>query len=247
MAQRKRPRKRTTYKRMSTEDALRRRLYLTLGGLFATTLLVIIGLNFFGPQIGSFFLLISKNKDNTGPEDVMPPTAPIFSQTPETTNEKTITLNGITEPGASIYLFVNGPKKGETIADNDGAFTFVDIELGEGNNIIFAKAIDESKNESEKSRVLTIAFDDEKPKIEITTPQDGDEIRNLNRRVLVQGKLNEDGEVKINGRQAVIKPDHSFELLLGVDEGDVQIIVEATDKAGNVAQKIITINYEKSS
>ena len=239
--------RRTSHRKVNQEEELLKRLKMTLGALFGTILIVVLGLSFFGPQIGSFFLLLSKNRNNEGPGDTIPPTSPIFSQVPEAVSEKKITLNGITEPGAKVRLFVNGPEKGETTADNDGGFTFVDVALGEGNNIVFAKSTDENNNESEKSRVYTIIFDDEAPEIEITKPKDGEEIRNLNKRVLVTGTLSEEAEVKINGRHAVVKPDMTFELLLGVGEGDVHIKVEAEDKAGNKAEAAINIKYDKES
>lgn len=233
--------------RRTNEDAILKRLYITVGVLFGTILLLFVILNFFGPQFGSFFLLISKNRNNDGSEDKIAPTLPIFSQVPEATNQKTLTLNGISEPSATVKLFVNGPEKAQTTADNDGGFTFVGVELGPGNNTLFAKAIDANKNEGEKSKVFTIVFDDKKPEVTVTAPKDDEHITNLDKRVLVQGKINEDADVKINGRQAVVRSDHTFELLLGVDEGDVEIKVEATDRGGNKATETVNIKYEKSS
>ena len=233
-------------KRMTQEEMLLQKLYKSVGGLLAVVLLLFILLNFFGPQIGSFFLLISKNRNNEI-VDKIAPSAPVFSQVPEAVKDKKLTLNGITEPSATVKLYVNGPEKAQTTADNDGRFTFVDIELNSGNNTLFAKAVDANQNESEKSKTFTIAFDDKKPEIDILVPKNGEEISNLDKRVLVQGKLNEEAEVKINGRQAVVKSDHTFELLLGVNEGDVEIKIEAKDKAGNIATKSIFIKYTKSS
>ncbi|KKU49252.1 MAG: hypothetical protein UX69_C0004G0027, partial [candidate division WWE3 bacterium GW2011_GWA2_46_9] len=42
-------------------------------------------------------------------------------------------------------------------------------------------------------------------------------------------------------------PDLTFEILLGVDEGSVEVKVTATDKAGNKAEKIIHVTYQKES
>jgi len=204
-----------------------------------------IGLKFFGPQVGSFFLLLSKNRNETGPGDTIAPAAPKFSQTPDATNVQKLTINGITEPGATVKLFVNGPEKHKTTADNDGFFTFIDIKLSKGNNIIFAKSFDEVDNESEKSEVLYIQYDDKIPEIEITKPTNGEKITNLNKRILVEGKTNEEANVKINGRVAIVRADNTFELLLGVSEGNVEIKVEATDKAGNKAEEKIYITYVK--
>ena len=55
-------------------------------------------------------------------------------------------------------------------------------------------------------------------------------------------------EVKINDKIAIVKPDLTFEFLLGVqNEGNVKITVLAIDEAGNENKKEITVNYEKES
>lgn len=241
--------KRRNYKRRSytSEAELTRKIKSSLWAIFITIALVFLSFRYFGPKIGSAFLIFSRYRDDTGPSDTIAPTAPIISRVPEATNKKTLTLNGITEEGATVKLYVNGPEKAETTADRDGLFTFIDIEIGAGNNILFAKAIDENGNESDNSKVYTITFDDEAPEIIILSPNHEEEIKNLNRRILVSGTLNEPGEVKINGRQAVVKADNSFELLLGVDEGEIVITVEAEDKAGNKSKSSITIQYSKDS
>ncbi|MBU0650111.1 hypothetical protein KKG63_02850, partial [Patescibacteria group bacterium] len=101
-------------------------------------------------------------------------------------------------------------------------------------------------NQSAKSQVLEIVYDTKKPKITVTEPKDKAIVRNLNQRVLVQGTLDEKCEVRINDRLAIIRPDNSFELLLGVAEGLVEIKVEATDEAGNKSDESFTITYVRS-
>lgn len=239
--------KSTQYKRNKEEEEMLKKLYKTVGALVAVIAFLFITLNFFGPKVGSLFLLISKNRNDNGPGDIIPPSAPIFSDTKNATKEEKITINGITEAGATVTLFVNGPEAQKTTADNDGFFTFVDIEISKGKNLIFAKAIDENGNESEKSETLEIVFDDKNPEVTIDTPKNGEEIKNLDKRVLVKGTVNEEASVKINGRQAIIGQNNSYELLLSVEEGDVTIEVEATDIAGNTAKETIYIKYKKSS
>ena len=51
--------------------------------------------------------------------------------------------------------------------------------------------------------------------------------------------------VKVNGKQAIVHSNNTFELLLGVNEGDVVVTVKATDRAGNESEKIITFEYRK--
>lgn len=230
-----------------SEKELVRKLQKNLG-LFVLVILLIVGMfGFFGPKVGSVFLLFSKYRNDNGPGDIIPPPAPIFSQFPKATNQQEVTLNGITEAGATVKLFVNGPEKETTTADNNGSFTFVDIKIGKGNNIIFAKAIDGNNNSSEKSKILTISYDDKEPEIEVIEPDNGGTVKNLNNRVFVSGTVSEKSEVVVNGRKAVFNPDNTFDVWLGVDEGDLEIKITATDEAGNSAEEKLYITYEKKS
>ena len=59
--------------------------------------------------------------------------------------------------------------------------------------------------------------------------------------------MSEKSTIRVNNMLAVVKPDLTFEILLGVKEGDVEILVEATDQAGNVKVEKINIKYETKS
>ena len=239
-----RPR-RTNYKTQEAE--LLQKLQQTLVKILGIFLALFILMKFFGPKVGSIFLIFSKYRNDKGIGDIVPPPVPQFNQPPEATNKDRVTLEGVTEPGATVQLFVNGPEKAKTTSDSDGKFTFTDIELNKGNNIIFAKATDPTGNESENSKTLTIVYDNDKPKVDILEPKDGGTVKSLNKRVMVRGKTNEEAEIKINGKLAIVNADNTFELLLGVDEGTVKIKVEAKDKAGNLGVEEITITYVKDS
>jgi hypothetical protein len=45
---------------------------------------------------------------------------------------------------------------------------------------------------------------------------------------------------------AVVRPDLTFDFLLGVTEGKVAIKIEATDDAGNIATETIDVTYSSS-
>ncbi|MCA9308191.1 hypothetical protein KC980_01650 [candidate division WWE3 bacterium] len=202
---------------------------------------------YLGPTVGTLLGLVSKNRNATGLVDSIAPAAPIFTSVPEATQEEKIVITGLSEPGADVELFVNGPSVGVAIVDSVGIFTFTDIKLIKGNNTIFAKATDSDNNVSDKSETLSIAYDKDAPKIDIISPKSGDTIRNLNQRIIVKGKVNEKSVVRINERTAIVKPDLTFELSLGVEEGNQQIKIIATDPAGNQKEETFSITYVKSS
>ena len=198
-------------------------------------------------MIGSLFGIVSVNRNYDTDLDTVAPPPPIFNNAPRATNNKIITLDGFSEEGTTIKFFVNGPEHGTTITTTDGVFTYEGIELINGRNTIFAKAVDASNNESEKSVTLSIDYDTKSPDIEIEEPEDGDFIKNLNKRVLIKGNISEKGTVTINDNLARVRPDFSFEYSLGVEPGEVEIKIIATDEAGNTKEETFKITYLKDS
>lgn len=230
--------------RMS-EAALKQRLQITLGIIGAIIVLSMLGVFVFAPQVGSFFGFFSKHRNEEAYKPTAKPTAPIFTNAPEAVNSETITLSGRALSGTTIKIYVNGPEKATTTTGADGIFSFADIKLSSGKNMIFAKAYDDKGNESEKSEFLIINYDKESPKIELTSPKDGDTVRNLNKRIEIIGKVDEKAVITINGKTAIQKPDLSFDFWLGTDEGTIKIKIVAIDIAGNKTEKEITVKYVK--
>ena len=230
-----------------SEEELYSRFVKTVILLFSILTLSIFAFVFLGPTIGSIFGLISVHRNETGKEDTIPPAPPVFSNAPKATKEKAIKLSGVSEPGATLKLFVNGPVKATATADKEGSFIITDLVLIEGKNLIFAKAEDQQGNESEKSTTLTIVRDSKKPEIKILEPSNGATVRNLNSRITVKGKINEKASVTVNDRKAIVKADNSFEIVLGITEGSVVIKVKAVDEAGNEKTESITVTFQKES
>lgn len=223
---------------MIKKQDLNKILLKRLLAIFIIGTMSVIGVVKYAPKIGSIFGLISVNRNDTitPPEANTPP--PIFLGVPEAVNKTKIDLKGSSVPKTKIELFVNGPKEASVLTDISGEFLFTNVKLNEGKNTIFAKA-----NET-KSDVITIRYDNEKPKIELETPKNGEKIENLNNRVEVIGKINEEATVKVNGRVAIQRPDNSFSILLGVREGNLEIIIEATDLAGNKSEEKLNVTYK---
>lgn len=238
--------RRPRYQKYDHEE-LGKRLRLSLVGIFVFIATVILLLNFFGPQIGAIFGFISINRNQEGPSANITLNPPSFSDLPKATNEEFINIEGYSPPGSNVKLFLNGPEKGDVLTSGDGMFIFEDVLLIEGRNTVFAKAYDDKGNGSDKSETHIITVDNDKPDIDIDAPKDGDTVRNLNERVMIRGKVSEKTQITINDRLVVQKPDLSFEFLLGVSEGNVNIKVEATDEAGNVKVLVIQIEYKRES
>ncbi|OGC78041.1 hypothetical protein A2619_03100 [candidate division WWE3 bacterium RIFOXYD1_FULL_39_9] len=229
------------------EVELQKRLLLSLMGIITIAFLLIIGVSFFAPQIGSFFGLFSMHRNDADDQAIIKPGPPTFSNVPNATKEEAININGFSQPGMNVVLYVNGPEVERALVGGDGLFTFSGIKLNKGKNTIYAKVVDSKGTESDTSKVYIISYDNEKPKIDVIEPKSGSTVKNLDKRIKITGKVNEKSSIKINGRLAIMKPDLSFEFLLGVEEGNVKIKVEATDEAGNVATEEFEVRYVKES
>ena len=230
-----------------TEKDLRRRLRLISWSILGIIIFSISSLLLFPTQVGSFFGFFSKHRNETPYQPTAKPSTPVFENAPESVKDTKITLNGRATPGTTVKLFVNGPEKATTTTGSDGIFTFVDVPLILGRNLLFAKALDNKGVESDTSKFLSIKVDKDSPKVEITNLKDGYTVKNLNKRIEVIGTVSEKANITINDKYIIQKSDFSFDYWLGVEEGNVKIKVVATDPAGNKTEKEITVTYSKSN
>jgi hypothetical protein len=237
--------KRPTDNIAQSEEELVRRLFLTLISIVGLMIFVIVSFLFFGPKIGSFFGLLSSHRNDKPNIPTAKPIPPLFTNLPTATNQENFTVSGTAQSGYTVRLFVNGPEKASAITGADGVFSFGEIRLNTGRNTITAKSIDQAGVESDSTQTYIVVFDSQAPKLEIESPKDGDTVKNLDKRVLVKGKLDEKAEVKIGNSIVILNEDNTFEYLMGLNEGYNKIKVEAKDEAGNTTSKEITVKYEK--
>lgn len=231
----------------SEERKLREKLQKTLITLISLVAALFLLVFFFAPKLGVFFGFFSKHRNDKEDATVIKPNAPIFSNVPTATKEETLTINGYAQSGLTVVLYVNGPETDKTTVGADGLFTFNNIKLIQGSNTLSARVFDQSALGSDSSKTYTIVVDKEKPKITVDSPKKDVTIRNLDKRVVVSGKINEKASLKINDKFAILRPDFTFEFLLGAIPGDMEIKVEATDEAGNVAIEKFFIKYVQGS
>lgn len=231
----------------SEERKLREKLQKTLITLISLVVGLFLLIFFFAPKLGVFFGLFSKHRNDADTETVIKPNAPIFSKVPHATKDDALALNGYAQPSLTVVLYVNGPETDKTTVGADGLFTFNNIKLIQGSNTISAKAFDQTGLGSDSSNTYTVLVDKEKPKITVDSPKKDETVKNLNKRVIVSGKINEKATLKINDKFAILRPDLTFEFLLGATPGDMEIKVEATDEAGNVSIEKFFIKYVQGS
>lgn len=185
---------------------------------------------------------LSKSDKPVDIVDITPPAPPQFDFIPEYTNSSSIEVNGTSEDGAIITITANGSLN-EVVADSDGRFSFK-FSLKKGENSIEAFAKDTSGNESNKSKLIKVTFDNEEPILENLTPSDGSSYFGSGQRQLViKGNVNEKVNLLINERVVSVNDDGTFSFATTLSEGINSFEIKALDMAGNETKKSISVNF----
>lgn len=161
--------------------------------------------------------MVKVSKDNNAPSLMVdPPASP--------TKNKTITITGTTEPGATVTI--NGKK---VTVGADGKFK-ADVELTkEGENVISIVTKDAAGNQT--STTVTVVLDTTPPNIshEPFKPV------TMAKTYEIVGRVDPGSKVTVNGKDATVVNDY-FRVVVDLKDAPsttpVQIV--ATDKAGNV-------------
>ena len=201
---------------------------------------------FFGvPFLAKFALLFSnikKSSQQIESKDTTPPPPPSIATLPEAINKLRLEISGSAEPGSSVKVFVNEVTE-ETVANENGKFTTI-ANLNNGENIIYAISTDSSGNDSQKSKIYKVSYDNDAPDIEVTNPQDGAEFfGSKQRQVTIEGKTESGAALKINDRLVVVEDNGSFSFTTTLQEGENTFTINSQDKSGNSSEKKITLKY----
>lgn len=220
---------------------IRRAITLVILSILFLIFLVSFGIPFFAKFAG-FMSNLGKSDKPININDTTPPAPPRINNLPEYTNQKTLEISGVTEPGATVILNFNSESQ-ELVSDREGKFS-VKYNLVDSKNTFFALARDQSSNESQKTQVYTFIFDNKPPEITIENPKDQAEFFGAKQsRITVKGQAEAETIVTINDRLANTNDSGAFNLPLGLNEGENTITIKATDRAGNQTEKTLTVRY----
>lgn len=214
--------------------------FLLLTGV-TLVLLFLFGL----PLVVKFAAFLTDIRKSSTPieiTDTTPPAPPQLENLPEATSKKSLEVNGRSESGATVLIFLN-EEKTELVADENGTFS-TKLSLRDGENTIYAYAKDKAGNGGQKTSSVTVNFDDEEPKLEITAPADGTQFTgSKNQKVKIEGNTDAEANLTINERFVTVRADGNFSFETTLSEGDNIFTASATDKAGNETEKIFTLKY----
>src|SRR5258708_9304311 len=233
------------YSRLArVEEKKNIRSAIIFGGL---TVLFILFLIFFGlPLVARFASFVSDSKrgknSSTNSNQGLPIYAPNIITPVEFTNQSGIVIKGSAQPNSVVSIFVNDNEQ-KTTADSDGNFS-INTSLQKGQNQIYAKAKNSAGVVSDKSQTYTVTFDNEPPKLDISSPSDGANFYGEGqKKITIQRHTESDIDLTINGHVVIVESDGAFKFEVSLSNGANQITISAIDKAGNKKETSLTVNY----
>lgn len=151
----------------------------------------------------------------------------------ELVNTATITISGTTEKLATLNV------NGQVLhVEEDG--TFMDgLALDEGGNTLLVSVVDRAGNVN--TVTLTITLDTIAPELLITSPEDG--IWTNARTVYVEGRTESDAVLLVID-SVVTVVDGTFRKMVDLEAGTFNVLVSATDPAGNTETAEIVLNVD---
>lgn len=148
------------------------------------------------------------------------------------TRNNKVSIKGKTLPGAAIYC-------GENVfaANPDGSFeALYNAETEKSTVRVYVKSANGAVSETTE---FNVTYDTQIPTIEMEKiPQTEDGLF-----AILQGKISEPGEVRVNGKNIIVRNDLSFYAFCELTPGENAIKIQARDTAKNVA-KPITANIK---
>jgi hypothetical protein len=168
---------------------------------------------------------------NTSDEDIaIPP--PVLNIPYEATNTATIAINGYTTPDTKVEIYLDDELKNTTDVKSDGSFQTSDISLSIGTNNIYGKTIMGDK-QSLESKTIKLYYDSEKPKVDITSPTDNQEIKGGDKKIRVAGNTDPQNSITINGSTVIVNGAGDFATDVNINEGDNTLTITVTNRFGN--------------
>lgn len=225
------------------EKRLRTRLFLALIGSLVLVVLIV----FFGFKLLiSFFVFLDQTR-GTEPQkqERALVLAPYLDPLPNATSSGKIVVSGRGQPNSTIVIFVNNTEEEKEKIESDGTFSVKTITLSEGENTIQAKTEDEKGNQSEFSNSIKTLIKRGVPQLEVTKPEENAIFSGENNLLTIEGRTEEENDVRINDRFVIVKYDGSFSYPFPLSDGENTLHIRAIDRAGNSKEITRVVTYTK--
>lgn len=171
---------------------------------------------------------------------------PILNIPFEATRTAQINIRGYGTANSKVAIFLDDEKKDTIEVSADGDFELQNVSLSLGINNIYGKSIDEKNQESLPSKTFQIIYDNEKPKLDISEPEDGKKIQGGDKKIKISGTTEIGVKIFINDNQVIVDKDGKFSSEQPLNEGDNNFNIKAIDAASNTTEISKKITYSSS-
>jgi hypothetical protein len=232
--------KRSRLTRKNQDQITKKTVFLGFLTMLSLGLVLVFGL----PLLVKFSVFLGEGKLNNSEEveNKVPPQPPRLILPFEATNSAQIKISGFAESKVTVELFKNDISIGVTEVTEEGDFSFTGIDLDEGENNFSAIASTEDSGNSDFSKISSVVYDQDPPKLELTNPSE-DNLTVDSADFDIIGRTDENASVSVNNRIAVVDSDGNFKLKWQLDMGKNDLEIVSTDLAGNQSKTKVSITY----
>lgn len=220
---------------------------------FITSLVIIVFLLFVTMQwiLPAVITGVGFIKDKTNPskkigENILEKASlapPILNISYEATNSTKINITGYGASNSKVEIFLEDVKKDTINVSEDGSFEFKNLNLSPGINNIYAKSLDDKNQESLPSKIFKVIYDNEKPSLNLSQPEDNKKVQGGDKKITFSGSTEVGAQVFINGNQIIVNKDGNFSSDQNLNDGDNDFNIKALDSAGNSTEISRKVNY----
>lgn len=234
---------------MSRLESHRKKQFFQKMIFFLICIVLLIGLLFFmgfKALINSSLFIggLFSNKSDQSPETQDNFFGTLYIDSiPTATNSARIVVSGSASNFKTIEYYINDEKVDSRTVSDVPSFSDEIGNLKKGVNNVYIKAIAEDTDKEKKSQVYNVFYNDDKPKLEITEPQDNS--KTSKSEITVVGTTDKDISVKVNQFPVIVDASGKFQSSIRLKEGENKIEITAIDDAGNIETKTITVTYQK--
>jgi hypothetical protein len=165
-------------------------------------------------------------------EDIaIPP--PVLNIPFESTNSASLLINGYTTPDTKVEIYMDDDLKTTVDVKSDGSFSTDPKTVVGDKKSLFSKNI-------------KVYFNNEKPKLDVSSPTDNQEIKGGDKKIRVTGNTDSQNTVSINGSSVIVNGAGDFATDLNINEGDNTITIVATNQFNNSTSVERKVKYSPS-
>lgn len=172
---------------------------------------------------------------------------PVLNIPYEATNTAEINITGYSQANSKVEIYIDDELASSVDTESDGSFNAESITLVLGtNNIHGITIVDDGKSGAKKSlpsKNIRLTYNNEKPKLEISEPSDGAEVKGGDKKIRVSGKTDPENSVSINGITAILNSEGNFSKDVSLNDGENNITIEALNEVGNKTTEQRRVTY----